>query len=221
MQTVVQEPEVATAVVLRVTGEGERDLIVTGPRTRGRYHPARPSTVCVRVPLLPGQARAVLGVSASDLVDRAVRLTDLWGEAGRRLTGDVAAAGDPGAVLAAALAGPGGDPALTVAMRALAESAPIDEAAGRAGVSERYLRTLFAREVGLSPKHFARISRVRRVLAMAGRERWATVAARAGYFDQAHMIGDFRRLMGVTPGAYLSGRLPPVTPCLSLRGPAG
>jgi AraC-like DNA-binding protein len=78
------------------------------------------------------------------------------------------------------------------------------------------LRNLFGREVGLSPKHFARIGRVRRVLSLAGQRRWATVAEDAGFFDQAHMISDFRAFMGVSPEAYLAGRLPAVTPCLRL-----
>jgi AraC-like DNA-binding protein len=87
---------------------------------------------------------------------------------------------------------------------------------GRVGVSERHLRNLFAREVGLSPKHFARISRLRKVLALAGRRQWAAVAEDAGFFDQAHMISDFRALMGVSPAAYLAGKLPAVTPCTAL-----
>ncbi len=31
---------------------------------------------------------------------------------------------------------------------------------------------------------------------------WADVAARHGYFDQAHLINEFRSLVGITPGAY-------------------
>ncbi len=31
---------------------------------------------------------------------------------------------------------------------------------------------------------------------------WARIAAAAGYFDQAHLIADFRRLVGLTPGAF-------------------
>ena len=31
---------------------------------------------------------------------------------------------------------------------------------------------------------------------------WAEVATRHGFFDQAHLINDFRDLTGVTPAAY-------------------
>ena len=32
---------------------------------------------------------------------------------------------------------------------------------------------------------------------------WAFLAIDAGYYDQAHMIRDFRQFAGITPGAYL------------------
>ena len=32
---------------------------------------------------------------------------------------------------------------------------------------------------------------------------WRRIARDAGYYDQAHLIGDFRELVGLTPGAYL------------------
>ena len=219
----MQPPEVATVLTFRATGDRGGEIVVAGPRTRGTYHPDRATPLCVRIGLPPGRAGAVLGVPAHSLVDRSVRLTDLWGEPAHRLTDDLLAAGyDADQVrsrLTAALTArrrTAGDDVLAAAMRELAASARLAETAERIGVSERHLRNLFARDVGLSPKHFARISRVRRVLSMAGRERWATVAEEAGYFDQAHMISDFRSLMGVPPGAYVSGRLPAATPCTEL-----
>jgi transcriptional regulator GlxA family with amidase domain len=74
------------------------------------------------------------------------------------------------------------------------------------GVSERHLRRLFRETVGVSPKTFARMSRFQRALQAArsdGRAGWASIAAAAGYYDQAHLIADFRVLAGVTPQALL------------------
>jgi AraC-like DNA-binding protein len=215
VDVVVQQPEVDTAVVFRTTADGRSDLIVVGPRTRGSYNAGKSLTACVRMPLRPGQARALLGVSADSLVDRAVPLTALWGSAAQELTDRIATSGDlAGPELRAAFPIEGERSLVRAAMRSmLRPGARLSEVAGDLGVSERHLRNLFAREVGLSPKHFARISRVRKVLALAGERPWAEVAAKAGFFDQAHMIGDFRSMMGVSPGAFLAGRLPAVTPC--------
>jgi methylphosphotriester-DNA--protein-cysteine methyltransferase len=79
------------------------------------------------------------------------------------------------------------------------------------------LRNLFAEGVGLSPKHYARIDRVRTVLNRAGSVAWAELAAATGYYDQAHMTSDFRTLMGVPPRSYFTGRLPEAMPCATVR----
>jgi AraC-like DNA-binding protein len=36
---------------------------------------------------------------------------------------------------------------------------------------------------------------------------WAVVAATHGYCDQAHLVDDFRELVGVTPSHYLRQRV--------------
>ncbi|MET0423239.1 MAG: helix-turn-helix transcriptional regulator [Actinoplanes sp.] len=225
----VQMPEVATSLVFRTSAERGSDLIVVGPRTRGTYHPGPALTACVRVRLRPGQARAILGVPPDRLVNRAMGLTDLWGTPAQALEDQLASSdGDPeliGARLTAALnrrvapSRPGTVELVAAAVERLTGAARLGDVAERVGLSERRLRTLFAREVGLSPKHVARIRRLRTVLALAGRQEWAAVAEDAGFFDQAHMISDFRALMGVSPAAYVQGRRPAVTPCTQLSDP--
>ncbi|MFD9705806.1 AraC family transcriptional regulator [Lentzea sp. NPDC059081] len=42
---------------------------------------------------------------------------------------------------------------------------------------------------------------------------WAEIAADAGFHDQAHLTGELRRLMGVSPAAFRRGELPPATRC--------
>jgi AraC-like DNA-binding protein len=61
--------------------------------------------------------------------------------------------------------------------------------------------------VGLTPKRFARVRRLQRLLGEIHGNSvvdWAEVAARHGYYDQPHLINDFRALTGVTPGEYLA-----------------
>ena len=38
--------------------------------------------------------------------------------------------------------------------------------------------------------------------------RFAEIAADCGYYDQAHLNREFRRLAGTTPGAFVASRLP-------------
>ena len=242
--TLVQAPDVASTLVFRTDPAGRTDLIVAGPRTRGTYHPAERAATCIRMRVRSGRTRALLGAPVNELADRATPIEDLWGGLGRRLADVAASAGgvppdgadapdDRATRLFRSLAevlrerarSLPGDPAgarlVGAAMRELAPaSGPgprLGVVADRLGISERHLRTVFAREVGLSPKHFARIARLRRVLSLAGRREWAHLAGEAGFFDQAHLITDFRALMGVSPGAYLAGRLPAPSPCSGAR----
>lgn len=79
-------------------------------------------------------------------------------------------------------------------------------------ISERRLHTLFTTGTGLSPKHFARIVRIRTVLG-ADAGQWSDIAAAAGYYDQSHMTAEFRHFMGVPPAAFTAGRRPAARPC--------
>lgn len=69
----------------------------------------------------------------------------------------------------------------------------------------RSLQRLFQRDVGITPKFFARIVRFQQVFG-AWREDPASlsrVAQDCGYFDHAHLVRDFRELAGVAPAALL------------------
>jgi AraC-like DNA-binding protein len=221
-------PDAATMLVFRTTADGHSDLIVVGPQSRGAYHPSKPLRTCVRMSVRAGLGRHLFGVPVNELADRSTLLTELWGPAGRRLVDAVSGAPDGAAVMArlsatirpTAAATTPQTALLAAAMRALSPGgdprlARLSTLAGHLGLSDRHLRTVFARDVGLSPKQFARIVRLRHVLSRFGGDRWARLADEAGYFDQAHMIGDFRALMGVTPAAYAAGKLPTPTPCVA------
>ena len=84
--------------------------------------------------------------------------------------------------------------------------ASIDSVASAAGVSRQHLARAFAYHVGVSPKIFARVVRFRRALALAGGRDWAGLAAELGYFDQSHLIADFREFAGVTPVPFFLSR---------------
>jgi methylphosphotriester-DNA--protein-cysteine methyltransferase len=75
------------------------------------------------------------------------------------------------------------------------------------GVTARHLRRAFVERVGIGPKEFARGVRLQRAIRGSARSRdWSMIARDAGYYDQAHLIGEFRDLVGLTPTAYLARR---------------
>lgn len=97
------------------------------------------------------------------------------------------------------------DPAVVAGAAMLGRGMPVAEVADRVGWTDRTLERRFSEQAGLTPKRFARVRRLQRLLASfpAGREvDWARAAFACGYFDQAHLINEFRALTGLTPGAY-------------------
>jgi AraC-like DNA-binding protein len=71
------------------------------------------------------------------------------------------------------------------------------------GWSRSHLVDRFRREVGLSPKRFARVARFRSAFdRIATATSLATVAAECGYADQSHLTHEFREMAGETPSSY-------------------
>ena len=95
-----------------------------------------------------------------------------------------------------------------LAVRATARLAShsVNAVAAELGMSERQFRRVFREAVGLSPKAFTKLARFRRALTVSQDNReasWASIAACSGYYDQAHLINEFRTFAGVTPRALL------------------
>jgi AraC-like DNA-binding protein len=77
----------------------------------------------------------------------------------------------------------------------------IESLASTLGVSRQHLASQFRARVGLGVKLFARVCRFQHASATirAGREQdWAALALELGYYDQPHMIHEFRELAGST-----------------------
>jgi len=77
--------------------------------------------------------------------------------------------------------------------------------AGELGVSERSLCRRFHAVFGVSPKEFARVARLEKVLAArASGLAWANLSYACGFSDQAHMINDTRAILGASPQQALA-----------------
>lgn len=92
-----------------------------------------------------------------------------------------------------------------------AEAIRIGRMADEIGISHKHLLREFDRCVGLRPKLFARICAFQRVISSVGQRpqvNWAETAASCGYYDQAHLIREFRSFSGLTPLGYMAKRGP-------------
>jgi AraC-like DNA-binding protein len=86
-------------------------------------------------------------------------------------------------------------------------SGPISGLARRSGMSLKTLQRRFQIEVGLPPKVYQRVLRFRRAFRLLQQEEHAArVAAAVGYYDQAHMIRDFRRFAGTNPRRFFNSQ---------------
>ena len=78
----------------------------------------------------------------------------------------------------------------------------IETAASAAFLSNRQFERQFKQRIGLSPKFFSRLIRFSNAWVIKENnadKSWTTIAHHAGYFDQMHLIRDFKEFAGVNP----------------------
>ena len=210
-------PDGETELLVRFDGR-KTSAAVVGTRTGvfEKLADAPGGTLLVR--FRAAGAYPFFGRAQSQLTDQYVLLSELW-PLERRAQLEAADGAD--AVVRATLAtmqaalrradayDPWSARAARRAVRLIAEAPVlprIPQLAATLGVSERQLRRGFDHAIGLSPKQYLRVVRFRRALRAArsaARPDWAAIAELTGYFDQAHLIGEFRELSGVTPSALV------------------
>lgn len=169
----------------------------------------------------PGGSTAFLNIPARELRNQIISLEDLWEDAGalrerlRSNSTTVAQFQTLEQFLLRVMQLQHRHPAVDFAVRQFEcfPQAPVSAVTDQIGLSPRYFNQLFQDYVGLTPKLFCRVRRLQRVLGLvAGKQQidWLDVAFTCGYFDQAHLIHDFRALANCTPTDYIAqrGRLP-------------
>jgi AraC-like DNA-binding protein len=196
----------------RILPDGCLDIIwaagrvfVAGPDTVAELAPSVPGTRSFALRFGCGSGPGVLGVPASELVDREVPLEQLWPAAEvRRL----AEAADPMAALeeVATRRWRSPDRAMVGLAAAARAGRPVGEIADRCGLSPRQLQRRSRAAYGYGPKTLARVLRFQRALALVrGGQPPAMVAALAGYADQPHLTREVRALAGVPLSRLRSG----------------
>ncbi|EDY42273.1 helix-turn-helix domain-containing protein [Streptomyces sp. SPB074] len=117
-------------------------------------------------------------------------------------------------------AGPAWSPRVEYAWRLLERSGgrvPVRRLAAEVGWSERQTQSRFREQIGLTPKAAARVVRLQRaVRLLTSGLGQAETAALCGFYDQAHLSGEFRAMTDRTPGAFTAARA-----ALTANGAAG
>lgn len=191
-------------------------LLVAGPMSKVMRLMITPKqVVCVR--LRAGAFHAMFGVPAHKIKDRTIFFEKFWGSGGKVLQEKMRQAPDteariqvleeellrrvddfkqpdPYAVKAAEL------------MKACNGKMTVEVLAARLGYTERQLHRKFEDGVGLTPKEYQRVLRCRLlILRMLNGDfkDWSNLVNDYGYFDQAHLIHEFKSFMGISPEKFL------------------
>lgn len=205
----------------RVLPDGCADLIfdlragksgVVGTMTKPLFLPESGRLDCVGVRFRPGRAAAFLRMPLAEITDARVPLRTIWkgwsdGILERRT--------ELLAMLETELLrrlDPDRDRRVDGAVEQIVASAGnvrIDALAREVGISRQHLARQFLHHVGVSPKTFARVMRFRALTDHLPTSDvdwadvdWAGKALEHGFYDQSHLIADFRELAGTTPDAF-------------------
>lgn len=82
----------------------------------------------------------------------------------------------------------------------------VAQLARQTGFTRKHLNLLFQRQIGFGPKALSRVHRFKAALTLLGRADavpWAELAQHCGYYDQSHLVRDFRLFSGYAPGDFL------------------
>lgn len=196
--------EVETQPASIVAGQMDHGLLI-GPSGAVRLFAIR---------FKPAGAFPFFALDLNEIFNRIVSLNDIWSrstEIEERLA-EAASFEAQVAVAETALAERMDDkktldPHLGYAVRAISSgngTKPIRSLAREIGISERGLERRFRRYVGVAPKTFSRITRFQRVLkTLESDPNILDTALAFGYFDQSHLINDFRQFTGTGPTTFL------------------
>ena len=168
------------------------------------------------VKFTPGGLRPFLNAPVSSITDRTVPIRRIFGREVDALEAVLISSDDENELIPAAndffcarVPPPHENIALAgqLVNRILSEPdlLTVDDLAVRSGLGKRSLQRLFSEYVGVSPKWVIRRYRLHELAERFNRgERsdYAQLALELGYFDQAHLINDFRSIAGYTPSEY-------------------
>lgn len=196
-------------------GRNAPHAAVTGLYDRLRYHAHGKGNSVVVAAFTPTGAAAFLPNPLDQLANTTVAMDELIGDAPALARLDEQLAKAPNhfrrvqhveTFLTARVGATPPDPLVAAAVSWIERAPPgsrIEQLVRHIGLSQSALERRFRRVVGVSPKRFASLVRLKNIMRLhiAGTT-LTSIAHAAGYFDQSHFINDFKRVTGVTPELF-------------------
>ena len=185
--------------------------VLAGPHARSTVLDTREQRWLVAVEFRCGGASPFFPMPMTEACNQVVQLDNVWRCDGTHLRERFLEAPAPALkfrVLEEMLlqhCAPQLDPPIQYAVTALQAGMPLAKLTSKLGLLPRTLVRRFSSQVGITPKRFARVQRMQRVLRALRRSSkpdWCALAAEHGYADQSHMVHDFRELADITPSGY-------------------
>ena len=162
-----------------------------------------------------------LTLSISDLENKAVSLTDIFGEKAKDLEDEVIAATDHAhrikfieRFLLSRLADPDTiDSIAKACVDVIFQSQgqlDVMQLVDKMNINRRNIERKFTSAIGMSPKQLLKVVRLQAAMKMLEQKKFNSLTSLAyenGYYDQAHFIKDFREFTGMSPKSFFADNL--------------
>jgi AraC-like DNA-binding protein len=206
--------------VALASGDGDvplpKEAHVMGPVTRPGKMRLPERVEALGVSFQPGYAHHFLRVRADELTDEFLALEHFWGAAGRALEERLLQARTvrerirlaEEELLRRLTSTPRPDRTMPAIADHVFRSQGVTTVAALSAVSgftRQHLARKFRHFLGVSPKLFCRLVRFQNALTRVLISRpndWAGAAVELGYYDQAHLIAEFKEFSGYTPSGF-------------------
>ena len=195
-----------------------KSVRICGAHSQGFIITKNQSCSVLGVHFKPGGSTAFFSIPAGELHNQIISLEELWKESAKELRERLQSKPKIEErfqtleqFLFRVMQPPDRHQAIDFALREFERSpaSPVSTVINQVGLSNRHFNKLFRDRVGLTPKLYCRVRRFQQVLRLIeGKKQinWVDIAFTYGYFDQTHLIHDFRTFANCTPTGYVAKR---------------
>lgn len=196
---------------------------ITGPMIRPMKLKPKGAVNLFGICFRPGGSYPFFKIPAHELVDQSPDVSDFWGSEGRkfvdRIHNDCFTTESRIEAISVYLSNLlrrnlRDDAAINAAIEFIDNfkgRITIDDLARYLGMSCRHLERKFKARIGMTPKQLCRNIRFKHTykkIEASQLDNWVDLALTCGYYDQAHLINEFKYFTGISPAEYFKPSSP-------------